>query len=727
MLNQMPLRGGLATAGQRDTINEGQLWKAENFYPALDGMLQMRPGTQQHGQTIITVATGTTNYFHELFQTVSAWDIDTTGTDANYGVNNGQLNINISSGTAAYFTHNDSTSTGGDYSFRFTARFANIGGDASTTGGNFRFILSGDGGTTNHEYVFKADGIYNVVSSTDTLVVETSYNVDLGGYHTYEFYYDSSADTTAIWVDGVLSDTVDMSAADNATFNGASGATVEFWLTTDTDTWSAQLTDMMFSDTVYDADDLPFQAQTIQAVGVHERILTGGISRTSLLCASTNKLYIDDGVKGVWTPSVSLYSGPTFFASFRSELLIFDDSGETTARLYKWDGVNTPSIIADAPPVRFGAVYRQRVWAAGDRNWPLRAYFTASFDPEVWFAPEYDPDETFEEVTEAGYINIDSVVGDEITNIYGDFFHNLIVQTRRSLWRVTGSSPQTYQVENISRQVGGSSPNGAVQYGNELMTIGAYGVVAVNNAATSGNLQTHMPSAAIGDKWSNLPNVESKIDKAQLKYAFAESLPSLNLLLIGMRGQGQSELTLVYALSTLNNQWYGPWDMSPTCFTRVEYGVPVQELLLAGHGDGTVTVTGIGLYTDKGSTYTCKLASPIITGRSLDPTMVGKVKTWRCLRLFVHPQVSQTFTLRWKTDFSEFDSVELSQNPDGLASLSDDFRLNVDRIYSTHDTVVIEQLLDDRGTHFQFDIESDYPLVIQGYQLEFTLGPNEDG
>jgi len=726
VLNFMPARGGLATAGKRSTIDEGQLWVAENAYPDLDGMILSRPGLVQWGQVLTKPAADSVNAFHELFQNLDSWEVVSADTANSAIVSLGKVTISMASTSASTVQLSrlsSSTSTEDDYSLKFVARLTNPDG-ADTTGGQLLIRVSGDAGTTVHEIVIDADDIR--ITGITGAVYTPEYKLDLGGPHTYEFYYDSTANTMSIAFDGVLGTAFSMASATDTGFfaSTATCETVQFRATLGAgdDAWSVTLTDIQYTDKVYDADDLPFTAMPLVDVAQYDRLLEGGLVKRSFLAATGELLYADIGKVGSWQPLMHVLPGRTFMLPFQTKLLLFDDNGQNTARLFEWDGVAQPAQINDAPPVRFGAVHRTRLWAAGDRNFPLRAYFTASRRSHVWFAPEYDGDETYDEVMNAGYIVIPAETGEEITGLYGEYFGSLVVQTSKGIWRVTGSSPASFRVENISKLVGGAAPSGMVQLGNDLFGVGKSGVYTAQSVATTGDFQTALPSGAIADKWSSLPSIASRVDRNQLYHSHFVALPSLNIAVLGMRSQGSLTMDQTLVYSPTLQQWYGPWSNNATCFAQVEIGAPEVEVLLEGHYDGRVALTGLSESTDMGTPYTFTLASPMYSGRSLDPLITSNRKTWRVLRLFLLPRVDQTFTISWWTDTDLPQTETRSQNPDREPGLSDEFVLDVDRLASAETVVASDITLNAKGSHLWWQITSDYPIAYQGCQLEFMPG-----
>jgi len=723
-LDLMPLRGGLATAGKRSTIDEHQLWAAQNMYPDLDGALRTRPGTLQHGQRIMLPdADQVTDYsYNELLADLSSWDVTETASDATYAVSNGLLTISQSEGVVE-FEHADTVAslTSTNCTIRFSARVTNPEG-AETTGGQLRVQWNAANGVAGNarQAVINATGVGTLVSSAYTHPSgEDDLDLDLGGFHVYELRYNGTDEDVEVYVDDVYKYTLDVSTADVPL---ALTSSLRFYMSSGTEVWSANISDVMFSDTDADA----FEGQPLVDVGRYERRLTGGAIERSLLAATTSNLYVDIGDRGVWRPILAVASGHTRFLPYRDRLLVFDDNGQNNTKVYAWNGVELPEQVVDAPPVRFGSEHRSRVFASGDRNYPLRVYFTASRQYDVWFAPAYDSDETFEEVTQAGYIDVPSETGDEVTGLYGEFYGNLIIVTKRGIWRLAGSSPDSFRMENVTKKVGGESPDGMVQIGNDLYVVGRQGVVSVATSQNYGDLQTAMPSGAIANIWSSLPDVADRVDREQLTDSYFDVLPSLNMAVLGMRGQGESALNLVYAYSPLNQTWFGPWTYEPTCFKAIEFGTPTLELLISGTSDGYVVVTGLGTYTDRGTAYTSRVETPMYSGRSLGAELTHQEKRWRTLRLFLLARGLWPFTLQWRTDNRDFQTATRYQL-DNVPVLNDGLRTNVDVLGDAEEVVLIEETLDDNGRYIHFVLESDYEIVLQGMQVEFIPGDDPEG
>jgi len=730
VLSLMPFRGGLATAGKQSSIGEDQLWVAENAMPGLDGIISSRPGLVQHGQTLTSPSSSASNSFQDLFADVNSWVTTESTTDAVLTPGLGVLAVTPSTGTVYLSRRANDTSSGGNYSLKFSLRLMNPDG-TDTTGGAFRIRVSGDGGTSFHEYAITAGGVYVLESAADVLKYTPTYGLDLGGYHNFEIYYSMTDDETTLWVDGEAQTPFSMAAADDVVGSlAASTNTLEMYWTSGTDSWASYLVDLQFCDLVYTTSDPPFVAERLVDGIQYLRPRTAGATAQRILLVATDSyLYADFDELGAWRPIRSIQPGHTYMLGYRGKLVIFDDDGSKKSQVLSWDGAGTVQAVSDAPPVRFGAEYKTRLFAAGDRQFPRRIYYTGSRQLNVWFAPEYDSDETFDEIINAGYLEPPCRSDDTVLSVYADFFGTLIARTEHGTYQLLGSSPSSFRFETISQDVGGGSPESIAQVGGELFMIGPSGISTVQTAQLYGDLQPAMASGSIADKFSSVPGIPNRIDRSQVEHAYCKYLPSLNILVAGMRGQGSTVLdqTMVYAPHLKN--WLGPWDIGPTFFNLVEIGIPRTQALMHGDEDGRVTFTGLGQTTDLGDPIPLRLVSAMISGRSVSPEMATATKTWRTLRVYILPRVNKNFSVRWKADGDQWLPSDgpktYNQNQAGKAYLNKGFRLNIDRISSDENVVCITVPLNARGRYLQFEITSDYPFVYQGAELEFTFDRKE--
>jgi len=485
----------------------------------------------------------------------------------------------------------------------------------------------------------------------------------------------------------------------------------------------------------------PFTAKRLQSGTDFKTIIGSSAVERNLLVANDKVLYRDKSLKHEWSPLLKIVGGEITFSQFGGELLIFDGDGSEDSTVYRWDGSGAPSVIADAPPVRFGSEHRTRIFAAGDKRFPLRVYFTASRQPEVWFAPESDADgqEEFNEVTEAGYLVMPGKRGDEVVAIYGEFYGSCIIMTNRGIWRITGSSPQSYNVENVSQDVGATAQNSLERLGNDLWFLGRQGIGTLQTVEQFGDIKTAMPSGAIADLWTpGLAHTDTKIDQYQLFKSSMAWNPTTSHMLFAFARQGASDVSTIYAYSAATSAWQGPWESDTTFVESVEVASPVVQTVMHGTSGGKVGLSDVNYKMDFDSQYVVTIESPYLTGRSLDPSFTAQTKTWKALRLFLHNVGNWDFTVKWQVDDEDWQESNENMNVFDLPLLGTDWRLGVDpdgKIHSNQLIGVIEIPLDIRGRSLKFQIITDESddandgedFILQGYQVEFLgNGPDQE-
>jgi hypothetical protein len=535
--------------------------------------------------------------------------------------------------------------------------------------------------------------------------------------------------TTRVYLNGTLVDTISSALIKDVspTANGV----MEFeWEVEGTGTsgtqYSTQIVTPMYNDTVTD----PFVGQTVVAIQDYQYITSSGSKRRALLCAAGNYIYEDNGLFGAWRPLKPKQHSEVFFAPFRETIIWSDNDGGRNGSLWQWNGEAAPTLLDDAPTLRFQAEHQQRLFAAGDRDNPLRLYYSADRQPNVWFSPAPDnTEDEFSTLVDAGYLTVPSGRGDEITAIFGDYFGTLVVWTRRGVWRLRGSGLNSYQLEAISQDIGCESHHAVAAVGNDLLFAGRQGIHSVQATDKFGDLQSQFTSAPIQDLWGVSPRTDVKISREFLSQMKMTYNPQQGLVYAAIPLTGDTTADNVFIYNTNTNNWYGPWEMENYALQNVEIASPTTELVMHGDSSGRVGFTAPGFPADFiTGAIELKLESAMLTGRSIDPRLVGMKKTWKALRLFVLPRGAWDFTVEWVVDSEPVQGpVTIDQNRSYKAYvLNEDFRLDVDpdaMLRSAQEMAVIEIPLDVVGIGLSFIIEqtvAGQDFVIQGWEVEFT-------
>lgn len=737
----MPWRTGLTTAGQQTTISESALWQAQNVTAELDGLLGKRPGLSRWGQILKVPnedATGSTLTFLEPWQGLSNW----VSTDNSSGLIDitelaGSIRTTVAPGSSNenYLLTRSGTTISSKWSLRAVLRIVDAPVYDDTTNANTLAIRAKPVSGWFQEFAIFDDGLYYKQASDDKYAkIANTEDISNGGWHVLEIQADATINTGTF--DVYLDETQVADGLSELLFSRVAAINdkiVEFRWEVDGDgssQYSTEIATVQYNDTETD----PFIAKPVRAVSDFRYINAGGSTQTVLLAAVGDYVYHDNGLQGGWRVLLQTQYENVSFAPFRRTILIVDYTNNVPSVVWQWDGTNDPVALDDAPNLKFVTEHKQRAWGAGDKENPLRLYFSGDRQPNLWFSPSPDNiEDQVDAAEQAGYIEIPAKKGDEITGVFGDYYGRILAYTRRGVWQVSGDGPASFSLASVSQDVGTENNECITQVGNDIWFLGRYGVQALSATDQFGDIQTAFPSAAISDLWTQNPSAVKTISRSRLKASRLKYNPTLGLVFcaVPLTGQDSPESVFVYNVNT--KQWYGPWTIESQAMENIEIGLPLIEVMAHGGTDGQVLYTDQASRVDVAAGYTMLLQSAYLNGRSLNPKLAGYMKTWKKLRLFVLPRGAWDFTVQWRTDNDKAqDAVTVNQNKYNLYVLGDtegdgtgDFRLTIDpdaRLHSREELAVIEVTLDSRGYALRFTIEQSgagEDLVIQGFEVEF--------
>ncbi|KPK44896.1 MAG: hypothetical protein AMJ65_01615 [Phycisphaerae bacterium SG8_4] len=744
VIRNMPFRGGLVTAGQQSSIAENQLWKMENISSEYDGMVHVRPGIKQWGHKIRSLVNSETDKlaFWEDFLTRDQWtEVDDSAGRMTFTEQDGFVQADMrptSSGTGDWLYYrnvhgSETTPDSDEWAVRTYIKFQGLadGTPAVAEPMGYVTLTITAGANSIRRLAFGEDGVFYQSGATAWTLIASSTGATDGAWHMLEISFDATDDTLSISIDDATALTA--TASYDASFD--TGNLMEFKLNTNDSIsqYSLHLSSIIYTD----AGSSGFADARVHDIIDFAEILESGVTKRYILVAAGEYVYTDRGMRQWWFPLLQVNFGRARFASYRGKIIIFDyDINSTDAVAYEWDG-STITELTDMPKCRFGKEHRSRLWTAGDRRHPRRIYFSASRQSNVWFSPEDDDDEeTYSEVTEAGYIEIPSFRGLEVTGIWGDYYGDLIVGTNKGTWRITGASPASFALRNISPDVGPGGPDAMTQFGNVLWMCGVQGVANLSVSEQYGDIQTTLPSGAVQDLWTNSPNVNAAIEKdligrVQMTYDNPNGLVYLSIP--ERDGEGDSSAIYVYNVNTQN--WQGPWDIAATACRAIDVESPIQQVVMVGTSGGLVGYVDYAIKSDFGTSYVWTMETPLFDGRSLDARLVPEMKTWKRLLLYIIPKGDWLFDVYWYTDSdAEQKRLNINQNVYKLPVLSSTsevadnaFRLDTlqdGTLESEQMAAIIEIPLDARGRWIYLKItggstSDPEDFVMQGYELHF--------
>lgn len=736
-LRVMPWRKGLATAGQQTTIPEDALWQAQDFSASIDGLLHKRPGLKKWGQTIKTSSKFEPFIDESLPSWIEANDDTTILTKT---VDQGKLRFNVGGGTGNE-THTlswDGTAVT-DPTVRLMVQGIELREHNDVTNANtFHFRIAKNSSTGWEFALWGPDapatsndgaGLYYKQASDDKYVyIAGTEEIGAGAWAQLEISIDADGNTL-VYVNEELVDTIVTSllATPSLTRNNSVLELAAEVTGTASEIYSAQVVAPTWGTS---------SAQTVRAVtDFRASSTTGAALRGVLMCSAGGYVWHDADLLGVWRPLARQEYDEIQFFPFRRDIGWVSTNSQNRSALRLWDGRpnSAPEELDEAPPVRFATEHQTRVWAAGDRRHPLRVYYTGDREPNVWFSPDDNNiSDRFDTQLKAGYLEVPSRRGDEVTAIYGDFFGSLLVFTKQGVYQIQGSGPQSYAIRSVSQEVGCAGYEAASQVGNDVWFVSSEGVHAVSATDKYGDLVSGFVSGPIQDLWGGRDTATTRVSKTFLYESRLRYSPETGLVYVAMPLDDDQTAQKIYVFNTVTQEWYGPWNIDSQAMEQVTLSTPDIEVVMHGGADGKLLYTDPSYKSDDGSTITSIIESAVINGRGLDPQLVGVEKTFKRLRIYVLPRGDWNVKVFWRAD-GGFYQDENSNDPNQNRStnvykgygLGDEWRINIDpdgRLRSQQEMGYIEIPVDVRGYGFSFKLKQDgnaEDLVVQGFEVDF--------
>jgi len=729
-LSFFPWRAGLATAGQQTTVPEQSLWQAQNVTAGIDGLLQKRPGLKQWGQTLVQG-----DIFEPFLDaSLSGW-VETNDDTAllSKTVTQGQMRMNckpVALGNET-LTFSRAGTVATDASIRMVVQAVGVQAytAAGTNADTFHFRVAVDA-TTGWEFAIWSGGLYYKAASgnTYTLVTDTE-NVGAGKWTTLDIRIDADGNTL-VYMDDVLVDTILTSLLATPSLLTANSVMEVACEGDPTQQYSINLTGVSWAD---DADG--FTVQEIVAVSDFRASVGAGSLQHTLVCAAGDYIYHDAGNLGVWRPIERKAYDRVTFTTFRKQICWVESAGTAQSKIWLWTGrsVDSPEELDEAPTSKFAVEHQTRLWVAGDSANPLRVYYSGDRETNVWFAPDDNNiSDRFDTQLKAGYLEVPSRKGDEITAIFGDHYGNLILFTKQAVYQVSGSGPQSYAIRTITQDVGCENYDSITQVGNDVWFLSREGCHAVSATDKYGDLQAGFVSGTIQDLWggdasSVTPINKTYIDQSRLRYN-----STLGLVYLAVPLTTDNTAAKVFVFNVTTQEWYGPWEIDSRAMDRVEIISPVVEVIMHGGEAGKLLYTDTLYKSDAGTAIDAVIESALLNGRTLDPLLAGKMKTWKRLRIYLLPRGEWDIKTFWRVDngfYQDPDTVDpdqnKSQNVFEAHTLTEDWKIGADpagRLRTREEMGYFEIRIDKRGYAFAFKLQSDgngEDFAIQGFEVDF--------
>jgi len=738
----MPWRPGLSTAGQETTMPESELRVARNVGTDLDGMLRKRPGITQWGQTIKSPDVGATDSTQTDFQSFISTNT-LTQNDASSGLitdttANGVLTTSVPAGDSnKTFTESRvvTLSANTKWSLRFMFRGTNLPAYGSTTNAN-SFVVRAQGASgSGKEFGIWSGGLYYKQASDNKYVlIDGSEFVGVGSWHSIEIQCTVGG-STLVYVDEVLLSTLTTSTLDTASFTTANSAYELEWEVEGTAAAGTQYTTyisgLQYNDTATD----PFTADTIVALQDFQYVTNSGAKVRVLLAAAGNYIYHDKNLDRAWRPLHPKQRSQVYFAPYRSTVCWSDNNGATQVSVWQWDGIAAPTLLDDAPPVRYLTEHQKRLCGWGDIANPRRFYYSGDRLPNVWFSPTpTNTEDEFDTLIDAGYIEIDSR-GVEVRAALGDFYGLAVLAGKEGFWKLAGNGPFSYQLSGLKVGTGISNARSFTQVGNDAWGIGTQGLVSLAATDQFGDLQANFPSLPIQDLWAPSDSSPNTINQTYIGESRLVHSPRSTAVYIAVPLAGDQSAQNIYVFNTTTQKFYGPWEIDAQALVVAEVASPVTEVVMVGGSSGQVGyLNALTLSDYTSSAIDFEMQTSAMNGRSLNPAYISLQKTWKTLRLFLLPRGHWEYAVTWWTDEDIVSGTTTRQQnmyTVPMYVIDKDLKLDIEPsnlLRTGGELMVAEIPLDKRGRSLTVSITQstlDEDFLIQGMEIEGTVNGYE--
>ena len=145
--------------------------------------------------------------------------------------------------------------------------------------------------------------------------------------------------------------------------------------------------------------------------------------------------------------------------------------------IYTYNPLNSEiGYIDSAPGLGAMTLHYERIWGIGDTKNPNTVYYSAESDFSDW--------DTTAENADAGKLDVTTFDGDSFIGI-ANVFDDVVLYRKKTLFRITGSSPSNYQLKQIPAASGAVGANAIANNGRYSFYIGQDGIYSYDGIRAS--------------------------------------------------------------------------------------------------------------------------------------------------------------------------------------------------------------------------------------------------
>lgn len=309
---------------------------------------------------------------------------------------------------------------------------------------------------------------------------------------------------------------------------------------------------------------------------------------------ATSKCWFMSGSGGAWTELTKHAdaTAPTSltrvcFEVFNDDLVMaITDNNTSGRRPLKWNnqsGTEYEELGGTPPNVKYIRKHQGRLWAAGDPARPDRLYFSSPGNHEEWNG-----------VGDSGAIDIDPGDGDSsgITAIFPSFRGVLFVCKANAIYRISGTSPVDYKVEQITSGLGCNAHNSAVAVDmDDIYFQSERGFHSLVLTQKYGDFEGAFLSSSVQGQFLQL-------DVLHKPYCQGVWIPALNSV-VWNGSVNASRMDIFWLYDVRFKAWYKWTGVNPTALFRVEDTTTKVKRAYFGNNAGRVSKTqNTGIFHD---------------------------------------------------------------------------------------------------------------------------------
>ncbi len=403
-------------------------------------------------------------------------------------------------------------------------------------------------------------------------------------------------------------------------------------------------------------------------------------------------------VSATGVPSYQVFQGILYWCS-----------SDTAEGFNKWNGLATvPGNAEAATPPPDGAgkylgVYNAQLVMAGNPDFPFRLYLSDTLDGEDWttgqatsFDVDYDGDPN------------------GITAIFPPFQGRLFFATRRSVYELSGTDLDTFNINPVTKGVGCVCQGSVAATANDIIFASDRGVHSLRKMITSDQTEVNFLTRPLQKLWTEMlaTNLLTQIQ------AVWEETNNLYVITVPSSGQTTNDIVLVYNINF--EFWPGTWlDVDARSLSTVL--LTEKQYVLEGREDGRIAFLDGTLTTDFGTGF----SSVFKTKKFFPGGDIVHQKMFKSITILCSSTQPSDISVSW-----EIDGVDVTKSAGKTVTIGAASSLLGSTFILGQSTLGIGKFIPQRisiedvgfNIQFQIQVSGSSDIEFYGYVLEVETG-----